>query len=97
MKNLFKVENVYLKEDEGNVKAYLWVSVAGVVLIKGVKVIEGDNGLFVSLPQRQVHNEETGEVEYKNICHILNGYKAEFQTAILRVYKAYKHKVDNSK
>ena len=47
------VKRINKLEGEGTAKAFCDVAVNGSFLIKGIKVIEGKNGLFVSMPREQ--------------------------------------------
>lgn len=42
---------------EGRVKAFVDLSVNDAILIKGVRVVDGKEGLFVSMPSEQGKNE----------------------------------------
>ncbi|AIY90930.1 SpoVG family protein [Geoglobus acetivorans] len=44
---------IYKSKGEGAVKAYASVSLDGEFVVKGLKVIEGENGLWVSMPSRK--------------------------------------------
>ena len=46
-----KVKRIHRLDGEGTLKAFCDVAVAGTFLIKGVRVVEGKKGLFVSMPQ----------------------------------------------
>ncbi len=48
-----KVHKIYCFKGEKALKAFADIAVNGALLIKGVKVIEGREGLFVSMPQEQ--------------------------------------------
>lgn len=53
-----KIERIY-KFDEGRkLKAFADIVVNDVFVIKGLKVIEGGNGLFVTMPQNQAKDEK---------------------------------------
>lgn len=39
-------------DGESNLKAFADISFAGVFIVKGLKVVEGKNGLFVGMPSR---------------------------------------------
>ena len=43
-------------EGEGSIKAYCDVAVGEQFLIKGLRVVLGKNGLFVSMPRQQTKN-----------------------------------------
>jgi stage V sporulation protein G len=49
----FKVERMFKLPDAGNLKAFADVSVNDALVIKGVRVMEGKKGLFISMPQEQ--------------------------------------------
>lgn len=43
---------VYPLEDKGNLKAFADVTLGGCFAVKGVKVMEGEKGLFTAMPSR---------------------------------------------
>ena len=49
----FEVVGIHKLSGEGKTKAFCDVSVCGALLIKGFRVVEGKNGLFLGLPRRQ--------------------------------------------
>jgi len=49
--------------DEGSVKASLSLTVEGVLVIRGARLVDGKNGLFVSMPSRK-----NAAGEYYDIC-----------------------------
>jgi DNA-binding cell septation regulator SpoVG len=53
--------NVFPFKGEGKSKAFASLIVDGVMEIKGFKVVEGSNGLFVAVPQREGTKKDTGE------------------------------------
>lgn len=50
--NLIQVSRIYKFEGDSKLKAFADISLAGVV-IKGLRVVEGKNGLFLSMPSHQ--------------------------------------------
>ena len=60
-----KVESrVYpLIDPKGNTKAFASISINDVIAIRGLRVVEGSNGLFVSMPQ-----SKNGSGEYQDIA-----------------------------
>ncbi|MFH0754316.1 MAG: septation protein SpoVG family protein [Candidatus Omnitrophota bacterium] len=50
---VFQVEKMYRLPEAGNLKAFADVAVNGVLVIRGVRLVEGKKGLFVSMPQEQ--------------------------------------------
>jgi stage V sporulation protein G len=49
----FKVAKIFCLPDAGNLKAFADISVNDSLVIKGLRVVEGKNGLFVSMPREQ--------------------------------------------
>ncbi len=51
--------------------------------IHDIRIIEGDNGLFIAMPSRK-----TATGEYKDVCHPINpDVRTEFTNAVLDAYK----------
>lgn len=53
-----KVGRIYRMNTERPLKAFADIVINDALLIKGVKVIDGKRGLFVSMPQEQAKNEQ---------------------------------------
>jgi stage V sporulation protein G len=82
-----------LDDPKGSTKAFASVAVDDVV-IRGVRVVDGEKGLFVTMPQSKSEKEE-GKVEYHDIAFPLNGdLRKEISKAILDEYKAAEKSVD---
>ena len=47
------VKRIVRFEGEGSLKAYCDLMIGALFLIKGLRVVEGKNGLFVSMPRQQ--------------------------------------------
>ncbi len=66
----------------GNVKAYASVNFDDVFAITGLKVMEGRNGLFVSMPSRRL---ESGE--YRDVCFPITGeFRQQLTDAVIGEY-----------
>ncbi len=52
-----------LNNDDSKTKAYATLTINDAFAIHGVRLIQGKNGLFASMPSRTVTNEQ-GETEY---------------------------------
>ena len=48
-----KVDRVHKLSDNGPMKAFVDLSINDVLVIKGLRVVQGQKGLFVSMPQEQ--------------------------------------------
>lgn len=74
--------------DEDKLKAFVNVTFDGCFVVRGMKVIEGNNGLFVSMPSRKA-NDGT----YRDVAHPIN---AEFRELIeKRVLAKYDDLIKN--
>lgn len=68
---------------EGSCKATASVNVYGDFAVRGIKVMEGSKGLFVSMP-----SYKAGNGEYKDICFpCTKEAKAEFDKAVMDAYQ----------
>ncbi len=48
-----KVDRLFRFEGDGKLKAFADLSINGAFVIKGLRVVEGKKGLFVSMPRQQ--------------------------------------------
>ncbi|MEZ3468063.1 MAG: SpoVG family protein [Schaedlerella sp.] len=72
-----------------NVRAIASVNVADAFAIHGLKVIDSEKGLFVSMPQSKY--EKDGKTQYSDICHPIT---AEARTEMFgTVLAAYEQKL----
>jgi len=71
---------------EGRMKAVVSVTFDGSFVVHDIKVIEGQEKLFVAMPSRK-----TPEGEFKGIAHPINAETREFlQNAIISKYEEIK-------
>lgn len=74
--------NINLR-DEDKLKAFVNITFDDVFVVRGLKVIEGGQGLFVCMPSRKLPDGT-----YKDIAHpIDNDFRSEIENRILDVYK----------
>lgn len=67
---------------EGKMKAIVSVTLDDMFVIHDVKVVEGQNGLFVAMPSRK-----TPSGEFRDIAHPINSSAREIiQSAVLNAY-----------
>ena len=63
-----KVTNVKIKKVDGDkfdgLRAYVDVTLDDCLVIHGLKLMQGEQGLFVAMPSRKMRNEE-----FKDIVH----------------------------
>lgn len=68
---------------DGKMKAIVSITIDESFVIHDVKVVEGQNGLFVAMPSRR-----TPEGEYRDIAHPINSSVREvIQNAVLEAYQ----------
>lgn len=68
---------------EGNIKATASVNINDAFVIRNVKVMQGTNGLFASMP-----SYKAGNGEYKDICFpITKESRKQFSDAVLGAYE----------
>ncbi|EGD51549.1 SpoVG family protein [Thermoanaerobacter ethanolicus JW 200] len=72
--------------EEGKMKAVVSVTFDNEFVVHDIKVIEGQNGLFIAMPSRK-----TPEGEFKDIAHPINSdTRNRLQSAILKEYEKAK-------
>lgn len=70
-------------EKEGKMKAVVSITIDEEFVVHDIKVIEGDKGLFISMPSRKA-----ADGEYRDIAHPINSDTRErIQTLILQKYQ----------
>ncbi len=68
---------------EGKMKAIVSVTFDDQFVVHDIKIIEGQNGLFIAMPSRK-----TPEGEFKDIAHPINPEtRSMIQNAILKEYE----------
>ena len=74
--------HVNLREEE-KLKAFVNITFDDLFVIRGLKIIEGKDGLFVCMPSRKL---EDGT--YKDIAHpITNEFRRQLETQVLDEYR----------
>lgn len=68
---------------EGKMKAIVSITLDNEFVIHDIKVIEGQNGLFIAMPSRK-----TPDGEFKDIAHPINtDTREKIQSSILKAYE----------
>lgn len=74
---------IHTLRPEGTCRATASVDINGCFAVRGVKVMESSNGLFVAMP-----SYKAGNGEYKNICFpCTKEARTEFDHAVLTAYQ----------
>lgn len=75
--------NIYPSKGDGPQKASATVNINGQFAIRGLKIMEGSKGLFVSMPSYRA-----GNGEYKDICFpCTKEARTGFDLAVLTAYE----------
>ena len=78
-----------VNKDESKLKAVASMTIDGCFVIHDIKVIQGNEGLFISMPSRK-----TPEGEYKDIVHPIN---TETREAISKkIIEAYEQELNKA-
>lgn len=76
--------------NEGKMKAIVSVTFDNEFVVHDIKVIDGQNGLFIAMPSRK-----TPDGEFKDIAHPINTETREkIQSAILAEYENAKNSAE---
>ncbi len=74
---------VYPIKDDSKLKAYATVVFDGCFIIRDLKIIEGEKGLFVSMPSRRMKDGS-----FRDIVHPLNTeMRSTIELAVVNEYK----------
>lgn len=69
--------------EEGKMKAIISVTFNEQFVVHDIKIIEGENGLFIAMPSRKM-----GDGEYRDIAHPINAEtRQKLQEAIFEEYE----------
>ncbi len=75
--------NVY----DDNTRATATVTLNDAFVIKGVRVVKGENGLFCSMPARKLRNGD-----YSEVCHpITKDFALKLNASVLNEYQVHLH------
>ena len=80
MKTTVKINKTF--NGEGNLKGIASVNFDDCFAVTGIRIIDSQKGLFVSMPNRKV-----SDTEYKDICFPVNKeFREELNNAVLNAY-----------
>lgn len=75
--------------EEGKMRGIVSVTFDNAFVVHDIKIIEGQNGLFIAMPSRKV-----SEGEFRDIAHPINAdMRFELQNEIIRAYEEAKSKI----
>ena len=77
------VERMVRFEGEGSLKAFCDLAIGEMLLVKGLRVIEGKKGLFVSMPRQQGKDAKW----YESVTALTKEAKDEVSRVVLEAYQ----------
>lgn len=84
-----------LNDTNSKTVALATVTVADCLVLTGLRIVNGKNGMFVSMPQRKLSNPDKNGNEYANIFFpVTHDFREELNNAVL---DEYDKKVDEEK
>ncbi len=79
----FTVDRVIRLDSSGSLRAFCDLNVGGLIVIKGVRVVDGKNGLFVSMPRQKSKDERW----YDSVRTVTPEVKQQIETVVLEAYE----------
>lgn len=79
---MIEVARLNRVDNGSSLKAFVDVAVSGIVLVKGVRVVEGKNGLWVAMPSAQAKDGKW----YETVSILDEELKQELQDVVLESY-----------
>jgi stage V sporulation protein G len=70
-------------DGDGSLKAYCDLAIGDRFLVKGVRVVQGRNGLFVSMPREQGKDQKW----YDSVAILTEEAKADVSRVVLEAYQ----------
>jgi len=77
-----KVLKVHRIDGENRIKAFVDISINDALLIKSLRIVQGKNGLFVSMPTEQGKNEKW----YERVRCLNKDIREEIANIVLAAY-----------
>ena len=81
--NELSVQRMVKFDGEGSLKAFCDLAIGDAFLIKGLRVVEGKKGLFVSMPRQQGKDAKW----YESVVALTKEAKDEVSRAVLGAYR----------
>jgi len=82
----FKIAKIHRLSDGNHVKAFVDLEINEAILIKGLRIVDGEKGLFVSMPQEQGKNERW----YDRVRCLNDDIRWRINQKVLEAYKSSK-------
>ena len=79
----FEVKRLHKLDGEGKLKAFADIAIEGILLIKGLRIVDGKNGLFVGMPREQGKNGQW----YQTVSALSDEVKNQLDEIVLQAYQ----------
>lgn len=84
-----RIKLINQKDGDFKLRAYVDITFDGCFVVHGLKIIEGQNGLFIAMPSKRIANNE-----FKDIVHpIKPEFREEITKHILERYEVEKNNI----
>lgn len=78
-----EVKRLHKLEGDGKLKGFADIAIANLLLIKGLRIVEGKNGLFVGMPRRPGKDGQW----YPSVFPLNDEVKAQLNEVVLQSYQ----------
>ena len=85
-----KVERVYIMQGDTPLKAFADISINEAILVKGIKVVDGKKGMFVSMPSDKGKDDKW----YENVRCLDKEVREIISEEVMEAYKRECQKTD---
>ena len=79
----FRVSRIFRMDTNGKIRAFVDLKINEAIVLRGLKVVEGERGLFVSMPQEQGKDSRW----YDTVRCLSDGIREKINQCILDAYK----------
>lgn len=79
-----KVQRLVRYDGEGSLKAFCDMAIGDLFLIRGLRVVKGKNGMFVSMPRQQGKDGRY----YDNVIALSKDAKKETERVVMEAYQS---------
>jgi len=83
-KPVVKVERIHKLDGEGSTKAFCDLMILDTFLVKGLRVVEGKEGLFMSMPRQQGKDGKW----YDTVCPMSKEIRKGLEKMVIDEYQA---------
>ncbi|NQS99635.1 MAG: septation protein SpoVG family protein [Candidatus Omnitrophica bacterium] len=78
-----EVKRLHKLDGEGKLRAFVDVAIADLFLIKGLRIVDGKNGMFVSMPREQGKNGQW----YQTVLALSEEVKDQLNQIVLGAFQ----------